>query len=391
MTKPRKPKEEEEGPDRGEDDIRFIRKASFEYLNPRQKPEFIREMQGFYWWMRDKGVDIDNKEGQTESTALNNVRRINNILPLIWEAHSGYTLHITTDMADWYVGQLDDDEITQQNGEPYADSTKRKHVCALLAFMRFRWDVRSGDVWEPDQMFSTSGRASRIADPVTLEERPQIREASLEYGTIKRYSNCSPEERDRVKAYLAQRLEKPKAEVTKEDWQRVNRCWKIPALIMLSLDTGLRPKEVERAKVSWLKLSNNTIEIPTEDAVKNDSAWTCAITERTTRALRRWKEQRKTRPKYDDTDLLFLTREGNPYSSGPLGRLLRNIMDEAGIDYSDRDISWYSLRHSLGTQLALEGDLKQVQEQLRHNCIESTFKYSHPPDREIRDNLDKIS
>lgn len=370
---------------------RLIREQTLEKLNPRQKPEFLTEMAAFHEWLKTKGVNIEDEEGQTLSTAENNLRRVTRILSTIWNAHNGYTLQISSEMCDWYVSQLDDDEITKENGGPYANSTKRKHVCALLALSRFQWDERSGEAWEPAKMFGSNSRPSPIADPLTLDERTAVREASLEYKTLKQYNNCSPRERDRFKAYLAQRLEKPKSEITKSDWQQVTRSWKVPALIMLGLDLGLRPMEVKRAKTSWLKLSSLEIEIPSEDAVKNDETWTNAITERTAQAVRRWLEQRKTRPKYDETDLLFLTRESNPYSSGPLGRLLRGVMDEAGAEYSDRDISWYSLRHSLGTQLVREGDLKQVQKQLRHKSIESTFKYLHPPSEEIRDSLDKIS
>jgi len=160
---------------------------------------------------------------------------------------------------------------------------------------------------------------------------------------------------------------------------------------MLGLDLGPRPMMIERARVDWLKVTSKEVEIPADAAVKNDETWTNPITERTAQALRRWLEQRETRPKYDETDLLFLTREGNPYTSGPLKRVLQGVLDEAGIEYSDRDISWYSLRHSLGAQLVREGNLKQVKHQLRHKSIESTFKYLHQSSDEVRGNLDKIS
>jgi len=322
----------------------YIPDVAFRSLNPMRCPEFEDEMQEFWAWLLACGADIDEEEGQTESTAKNNIQRVGRILPIIWEEFDGYTLAIQPGMADWFVDQLDDDEITKENGEPYADSAKRKEVCALLAYTRFRWDQRTGEAWEPDKMFGAYGQGSPIADPVSPDERAKIREASLEYKTVKAYSNCTPEERDRYKQYLAHRLGKPKDEITKADWEQVNRSWKVPALVGLALDIGLRPEEVARAKVGWLKLSGHKIEIPQDEAVKNDDGRVNSITDRTKRALERWKQQRKTRPKYDDTDLLFLTQVGNPYSSRSLGNLLRGVMDEAEIDYSDRDISWYSLR-----------------------------------------------
>ena len=173
-------------------------------------------------------MDIESEEGQTQSTADNNLRRVTRILSKIWDGHYGYTLQLSTEMCDWHVSRLDDDEIVKKNGEPYARSTKRKHVCALIAFMRFNWDERSGESWEPEQMFVSNNRASPIADPIKLDERKAVREATLEYKALKRYNNCSPEERDRIKAYLAQRLEKPKEEVTKSDWKQVTGAGRSP-------------------------------------------------------------------------------------------------------------------------------------------------------------------
>jgi integrase len=390
MNDREKDETEEASNDAEQEPKKYIRKAAFEYLNPKQQPEFVAMMNDFWCWLLAKGADIDEEEGQEESTAANNIRRVSRILPIIWDAFDGYTLQITPEMADWYVEQLDDDVLTKRNGDAYAGSSKRKKVCALLAYMRFRWNERSGDPWDPDKMFGSNGRNRPMADKVTREERTMIREASLEYNTTKSYNNCSPEERDRYKEYLSQRLEKPKSEITKEDWKRVNRSWKVPALVWLALDTGLRPEEVARAKVDWLNLSGNQLQIPATEAVKNKSYWENAIGERTSQALRKWIQQRELRPKYDDSELLFLTRRGNPYSSSSLAYLLKGIMDEAGIEYDDRKISWYSLRRSLGTHLANEGNLRQAKEQLRHNSIEATFKYVDPSDEVIRDNLDKL-
>lgn len=59
------------------------------------------------------------------------------------------------------------------------------------------------------------------------------------------YNDLSPEERSRKKALLAQRLEKPKAEITMADWQDQNRTWKYASLVFTSLDAGLRPCDDE--------------------------------------------------------------------------------------------------------------------------------------------------
>ncbi|WP_222918612.1 site-specific integrase [Natrinema sp. SYSU A 869] len=350
-------------------------------------------MSEFLGWMLKKGKKIDDRDpkGHRKSTAANYIKRITRILPRIWDEFDGYTLQITPEMGDWYLKQLRDDEFRRDNGEPYAGSTKTKNACCLLNFFRFRWDQRNGKAWEPFTLFEEDS-GSRISDPITLEERPKIREAALEYKTVKSYNNCTPEERDRIRAELAQRLGKPKSDITPSDWEKVNTCWKWPSLLMVGLDIGPRPVELERMTVDWLVLSKPAIKVPRNDAAKNDRTWEVPITERTANALRRWLRQRDTDPKYDDTDHVWLTREGEPLSSGPLCRNLRSLMDEANLDYSDRHITWYSLRYSLGTYLSMTADsLEEVRRQMRHESIESTLNYIHPPEEDVRDNLNSIN
>jgi hypothetical protein len=103
---------------------------------------------------------------------------------------------------------------------------------------------------------------------LTREERGAICDAALEYGSIPSYNNLSPAERDRRKRYLAQCFEKPKSEVTPDDWERAHG-WKIPSLVWTSLDAGFRPVEVKRSDVSWLDLDNSVLRIPKDDNAKN--------------------------------------------------------------------------------------------------------------------------
>ena len=75
-----------------------------------------------------------------------------------------------------------------------------------------------------------------------------------------------------------------------------------------------------------------------------------------------------------------LNRKGNPYSSGTLNTLLRNLMDEAGIKKRGRKLVWYSFRHSIGTYVFAETkSLKMVAEQLRQKSRASADQYVHPP------------
>lgn len=364
-----------------------------ETLGQRRKTDFFAEMNDFLEWMLTSGLSptARNPTGYEPSTATNNLKRLGRTLPRLWKEHGGYTLIVTNDLADWYVEQLEDDEITKDSGEPYAESTKRKHACAVFAYKRWRADQRGGDVWRPHTLFDNEQRERPMADPITLDERKALREAVLEYESVTQYNNCTPEERDRIRALLAQRLGKPKSEVTPSDWKDANRCWKYPSLFHVTLDTALRPIEIERAKVGWVNLEANRLEIPKDESTKNDVCWETPFNSRTGVSLEKWMEQRAADPAYDDTELLWLTREGNAFTSGPLGNRLRSLMEEAGIAIAGRDISWYSLRHSLATYLAtITNNIEEIRRQLRHKCIESTLRYIHPPDESVRDHLAQL-
>lgn len=362
-------------------------------LGQRRTTDFFAEMNAFFEWMLTRGVDPNarNPTGYESSTAANNLQRLGRTLPYLWKKHGGYTLIVTNDLADWYVEQLEDDEITKDSGEQYAESTKRKHACALFAYKRWRADQRGGDAWRPHTLFDNEPREKPMADPITLNERKTLREAVLEYQTVTKYNNCTPAERDRIRGLLAQRLGKPKEAVTPADWEKENRCWKYPSLFHVTLDTALRPIEIERAKVGWVNLEANRLEIPKDESVKNDACWETPFKSRTGVSLDNWMKQRAADPAYDDTDLLWLTREGNTFTSGPLGNRLRSLMADADIAIAGRDISWYSLRHSLATHLAtVTTNIEEIRRQLRHKRIESTLRYIHPPDETVRDHLAQL-
>jgi len=120
------------------------------------------------------------------------------------------------------------------------------------------------------------------------------------------------------------------------------------------MDAGLRPKEVEKAKISWVDLDNGLLRIPPEDAVKNKNRWNVGLRDRTMHILEKWLKEREQYERYDDSELLWLTQYGNPYGSKSLNRRFQTLCDEAGIDQSNRKLTWYSIRHSVGRQIVKE-------------------------------------
>lgn len=185
------------------------------------------------------------------------------------------------------------------------------------------------------------------------------------------------------------RLQKSKAEVEPADWDKVNG-WKIPSLVWTSLDAGLRPIEVERTTTSWVDLDNNVLRISAEESSKNEGNWIFSLTKETATALNRWLDEREQYAKYEGSDELWLTREGNPYSSNSLKYLTGNLFELAGIEARNRQTSWYILRHSTGTYMIREEDLAAAQAQLRHKSAETTMKYDNAPVEDRRDALERM-
>ena len=157
-----------------------------------------------------------------------------------------------------------------------------------------------------------------------------------------------------------------------------------------SLDAGLRPVEVERAKTTWVDVENQVLRIPREESSKNSENWIVGITERTAKALSRWLDEREMYERYEENDALWLTREGNPYQTSSLRDLLKRLCDLAGIPTENRKMSWYAIRHSVGTYMTREEDLAAAQAQLRHKSEQTTMKYDQTPVEDRRDDLDRM-
>lgn len=189
--------------------------------------------------------------------------------------------------------------------------------------------------------------------------------------------------------HLAVRFDVPKSEVGLEHWERANG-WKIPSLVAVSLDTGLRPIEVEHSRTTWVDTDGEVLRIPREESSKGDHAWIPVLRTKTAEMLDRWLEERKAIPMYDDTDALWLTSKGNPYNTRSLSYLIDQLCDVAGIDTEHRQVTWYSIRRGLATGMIDEADLSTAKQQLRHKRFETTARYDQSPPERRRDALDKL-
>lgn len=365
------------------DELPVVPQPTKEQLNDKQLANYRAHREKLARWMLVIGKNPDKGKGYSFTTARARCHHTDRFYRWVWEKLDRYTTSVTEEHADKYIEHLMFRDMGDSNRENIAKSLK----------MLFRWRAwmfgDGGENWESPIDFSEGDTTSTPRDYLTKRERKLIREAALKYDRVPHYCSLTAEERTEWKRLLARRYGMKMDEVDQQTFERANG-WKYPSLVWTSLDAGLRPIEVERARVQWVDEDNTVLRIPTDDSAKNFDYWRVSIREDTAEALSKWIEERKLIEKYNDTDLLWLTRHRNPYQSTSLKHLLLQLCETANIDYDDRSMTWYTIRHSLATYLTREEGLAATKDQLRHHSIKTTMKYDQAPIEDRRDALDKI-
>jgi integrase len=135
---------------------------------------------------------------------------------------------------------------------------------------------------------------------------------------------------------------------------------------------------------------NGVLRIPKENSSKNEGNWTVSLTDRTATALSRWLEEQEVYDRYEGVDTLWLTSRGNLHGSKSLRPLLHRLCDSAGIEAANRKMSWYTIRHSVGTYITKERESAAAKAQLRHKNPMTTMKYDQVPVEDRRDALNRM-
>ena len=362
------------------DEITVVTQPAAATLNQKQLVDYRDERESCLKWLLTFGKEPRKANGYALGTVKPRAYRMDQFYRWVWEQEGGYTTSVTHDHADAWMQQLAQAD--------YSNTHRTNSQKAVKMLFKWLAHERHAKPWDPDISFSHAD-ATAPRDYLTRDERTAIQNASLEYGSIPSYANLTPTERDRWKRYLAQRFEKPVSDVTPDDWERAN-SWKIPSLVWTSLDAGLRPVEVKRASVRWVDTDNRVLRIPKSDSAKSRESWIVSLRDRTGMYLERWLEQRITFAGYDQDGTLWRTRERNPYTSQSLRYVLHRLCEIADIETDNRQMSWYSVRHSVGTYMTREEDLAAAQTQLRHKSPETTMKYDQTPVEDRRDALDRM-
>lgn len=351
--------------------------------------EFLND---FFEWLRDCGQNPQRTKSMAPSGAANYHARIDQLYRFVLEFDDLQTeRRLTTEQANDLIWRLDDDEILTQSGTTYSQTSKRKFSNALQKY--FDW-LHHEDIiaerWEPNVVFTDGEHES--ADSLSFKERYTIRETALEYSSLPAYYETSPAERERINAVVAQRLGKPKEAVTKRDWKEADTSAKVGSLVAVTLETGMIPIEIKNASVDWYNPRKQVIVIPKEYAAKNRPTTELPLTDDTADVLSEWMRERRHLSAYDDTQKIWLNQSENPYTSGNLCYLVRQLCQEAGIHIEDRKIVWYSLRHNLGHTFEEVADISATKDQLRHQYLETTKNtYGETATEKRRYTLEAIS
>lgn len=362
--------------------ILIVPKKTKDVLTEKEFVDYHEYRKQFLVYLLKFGKDESKAEGYSPYTVYADHYRSAKFDRWVWEQHGGYHVPPGLDDAQEFMEEV---ALSEQS-----ETSKGKLQEMLKRYSRWLQHKFGQDPWEFDWTFDGSGRSSQQpADFLTVEERQKIRQAALQKGSIPSYDNLSPHKRKQWAGYIAQELDIPYEEVTPQDWETIDG-WKLTSIVWTSLDAGLRPVEVGRAKTSWVDTTNEVLRIPKEDSSKNKGNWIVSLTSRTANALDRWLNEREMYDRYSDTDALWLTMRGNPFGSRSLSRLLKDLCDKAGIDYENRRMSWYSIRHSVGTYMTRERDLAATKAQLRHKSAKTAMKYDQVPVEDRREALDRM-
>jgi integrase len=346
-------------------------------ISPRHVNDYEDFKTSYVGWFYNVGKNPNKHTGYSENTVEQISMKTDQMFRYFWKVNNGYVTVLDQQDADELMKSVERGDWGNANILTFKKTVKR-----YFKWLKHRKDTDHTD-WDCPIEVSEKERTNR--DYFRRHEFDQLYVATLDHGSVKNYGECTPEERDSFKSVLAQRFEMPKKEVSRDEFSRAN-SWKIPSLIATALDVGLRPVEIGDATLSWINLADQSLDIPSQEATKSDNDWKCSLSEKTSRVLERWLNEREAYEKYDGEDKVWLNRIGNPYTSSSLNYLLDQLIEEGEVDPMGRDLTWYSIRHGVASSWANEYGIQHAQEQLRHEKIETTMRYVHS-DSETRSQM----
>ncbi|MBK5282131.1 MAG: site-specific integrase [Nitrospiraceae bacterium] len=148
-------------------------------------------------------------------------------------------------------------------------------------------------------------------------------------------------------------------------------------IVMLGLDTGLRPGNLVRLQCAWVQLAETCLIIPREQTKTKKLPLTIPLTKRAADIVCRYLESARS-------EYLFVSTAGHPNTCAEVNRALQRAVVTAGL----RDICLYTLRHSFISRLVQAGvSLPEVAALAGHQDIRMTMHYAHLAPQHLRHSI----
>lgn len=151
-------------------------------------------------------------------------------------------------------------------------------------------------------------------------------------------------------------------------------------IVMLGLDTGLRPGNLVGLQRLWVQLAEICLIIPREHTKTKKLPLSIPLTMRSADIIRRYLERARS-------EHLFVSTADHPYTCAEVNRALKRAAAQAGLN----GICLYTLRHTFVSRLVQAGvSLPEVAALAGHRDIRMTMRYAHLAPQHLRHSIDTL-
>ena len=148
-------------------------------------------------------------------------------------------------------------------------------------------------------------------------------------------------------------------------------------IVMLGIDTGLRPGNLVRFQRSWVQPGETCLIVPREHTKTKKLPLTIPLTRRGADIVHRYLE-------LACCEHLFVSTAGHPFTCVQINRPLQRAAVKAGVS----DLCLYTLRHSFISRLVQAGvSLPEVAALAGHQDIRMTMRYAHLAPQHLRNSI----
>jgi len=155
------------------------------------------------------------------------------------------------------------------------------------------------------------------------------------------------------------------------------------AIVITFLNTGVRLSELVGLTLNSINLESSNAFIKVRG--KGDKERTIPLNDNVAATLRKYIEKR---PEVE-TNSLYISRLGKGLCTRSVYHLIKRYLKEAGI--KKEQVGVHSLRHTFSASLLSQGvNLFSIQKLLGHSKLETTSRYLHINDADLRDAVDRL-